>query len=182
MWPFWANLNFSVALISIYCIWLQRISISLRILQHKNKHLSVSVSLSLSLSGWALPYYNWRLILRYTVYLVITLSIPWLILTVRLGPFQASKKDTIESCTPDEDIRVFDLDRQFLSHPGPDKNHVYLMHWLYRKSHIYVVKWRWFLQVMTSWKLKNDVSLCKLHVNVKNRRLIAGSVGFFQLA
>ena len=21
-----------------------------------------------------------------------------------------------------------------LSHPGPDKNHVYLMHWLYRKS------------------------------------------------
>ena len=27
-----------------------------------------------------------------------------------------------------------------LSHPGPDKNHVYLMHWLYRKSRIYVVK------------------------------------------
>ena len=31
-----------------------------------------------------------------------------------------------------------------LSHPGPDKNHVYLMHWLYRKSRIYAVKWRWF--------------------------------------
>ena len=33
-----------------------------------------------------------------------------------------------------------------LSHPGPDKNHVYLMHWLYWKSRNYVVKWRWFLQ------------------------------------
>ena len=27
-----------------------------------------------------------------------------------------------------------------LSHPGLDKNHVYLMHWLYRKSRINVVK------------------------------------------
>ena len=35
-----------------------------------------------------------------------------------------------------------------LSHPGPDKNHVYLMHWLYRKSRIYIVKWRWFLQLL----------------------------------
>ena len=33
-----------------------------------------------------------------------------------------------------------------LSHPGPDKNHVYLMHWLFWKPRIYVVKWRWFLQ------------------------------------
>ena len=48
------------------------------------------------------------------------------------------------SCIPDKDIHVFYLDRQFLSHPGPDKNHVYLMHRLYRKSRINVVKWRWF--------------------------------------
>ena len=27
-----------------------------------------------------------------------------------------------------------------LSHPGPDKNHVNIMHWLYRKSRICVVK------------------------------------------
>ena len=27
----------------------------------------------------------------------------------------------IFSCIPDKDIRVFYLDRQFLSHPGPDK-------------------------------------------------------------
>ena len=27
-----------------------------------------------------------------------------------------------------------------LFHSGPDKNHLNLMHWLYRKSHIYVVK------------------------------------------
>ena len=33
-----------------------------------------------------------------------------------------------------------------LPHPGPDKNHVNLMHLLYRKSRIYVVKWRWVLQ------------------------------------
>ena len=31
------------------------------------------------------------------------------------------------SCLPDKDIHVFYQDRQFLSHPGPDKNHVYLM-------------------------------------------------------
>ena len=54
------------------------------------------------------------------------------------------------SCTPNKDIHVFHLYLQIispmLSHPGPDKNHVYLMHWLYRKTCIYVVKWRWFLQ------------------------------------
>ena len=33
-----------------------------------------------------------------------------------------------------------------LSHPGPDKNHVNVMHWLYWKSRINVVKWSWFLQ------------------------------------
>ena len=65
-----------------------------------------------------------------------------------------------------------------LSYPGPDKNHLNLMHWLYRKSHIYVFRWRLFLQPMTS---KNDVSLCKLAVNVKNRTAVAGSVSFFKL-
>ena len=56
-----------------------------------------------------------------------------------------------------------------LSHPGPYKNHVNLMHRLYRKSRIYVVKWRWFLQPITS---KNDITLCKLDVNVKNRTVV----------
>ena len=48
------------------------------------------------------------------------------------------------SCTPDKDIRVSpvstNLISPMLSHPGPDKNHVYLMHLLYRKSRIYIVK------------------------------------------
>ena len=65
-----------------------------------------------------------------------------------------------------------------LSHPGPDKNHVYLMHRLYRKSRIYVVKWRWFFQPL---RQKNDVTLCKLDVNVKNRTVVAGSVDLFKL-
>ena len=63
-----------------------------------------------------------------------------------------------------------------LSHPGTNENHVNSMHWLYRKSCIYVVKWCCFLQPIT---LKNDVSLCKLHVNIKNQTAVAGSVGFF---
>ena len=64
-----------------------------------------------------------------------------------------------------------------LSHPGLDKNHVYLIHRLYRKSRIYVVKWRWVFTAVTS---KNDVTLCKLDVNVKNRTAVAGSVDFFE--
>ena len=75
------------------------------------------------------------------------------------------------SCIPDKDIRVFlpgptILISPMLSHPGPDKNHMYLMHRLYRKSRIYFVK--------------NDVTLCKLGVNVKNRTAVAGSVDFFK--
>ena len=65
-----------------------------------------------------------------------------------------------------------------LSHPGPDKNHVYLMHRLYRKSRNYVVKWRWFFKAVTS---ENDVTLCKLDVNAKNRTAVAGSVDFIKL-
>ena len=65
-----------------------------------------------------------------------------------------------------------------LSHPGPDKNHVYLMHWLYRKSRTYVVKWRWVFTAVTS---ENDATLCKLDVNVKNQTAVAGSVDFFKL-
>ena len=67
---------------------------------------------------------------------------------------------------------------RMLSHPRPDENHVNLMHWLYRMSCIFVVKLRWFLHRMTS---KNDVSLCKLDVNVKDRTAVAGSVGCFKL-
>ena len=59
-----------------------------------------------------------------------------------------------------------------LSHPGLDKNHVNLMHRLYRKTRIYAIKCRCFLQPITS---KNDVSLCKLDVNAKNRTAIAGT-------
>ena len=51
------------------------------------------------------------------------------------------------------------------------------MHMLYRKSRIYVVKWRWFY----SRYVKNDVTLCKLDVYVKNRTAVAGSVDFFKL-
>ena len=64
-----------------------------------------------------------------------------------------------------------------LSHPGLDKNHVYLIHRLYRKSRIYVVKWRWVFTAVTS---ENDVTLCKLDANVKNRTAVAGSVDFFE--
>ena len=42
------------------------------------------------------------------------------------------------SCTPDKDIRILPgltiLISPMFFHPGPDKNHVNLMHWLYRKS------------------------------------------------
>ena len=62
-------------------------------------------------------------------------------------------------------------------HPGLEKNHVYLMYRLYRKSRTYVVKWRWFFTTVTS---ENDVTLCKLDVNVKNRTAVAGSVDFFE--
>ena len=50
------------------------------------------------------------------------------------------------------------------------------MHRLYRKLRIYVVKWRWFLQALR----QNDVFLCKLDVNIKNRTAVAGSVDLFK--
>ena len=64
-----------------------------------------------------------------------------------------------------------------LSHPGPDKNHVYLMHRLYRKSRIYASSDVGFY----SRYVKNDVILRKLDVNVKNRTAVAGIVDFFKL-
>ena len=65
------------------------------------------------------------------------------------------------------------------SHPGPDKNHVHLMHWLYIGSRVSVLSSDVvFYTAITS---KNDVTLCKLDVNVKNRTAVAGSVNFFQL-
>ena len=35
--------------------------------------------------------------------------------------------------------------------------------------------------VFTAVTSKNDITLCKLDVNVKNRTAVAGSVNFFQL-
>ena len=61
-------------------------------------------------------------------------------------PSEREEPEIIFSCIQDNDIRVFYLDQQFLSHPVPDKNHVYLMHRLYWKARICIVKWRWFLQ------------------------------------
>ena len=76
------------------------------------------------------------------------------------------------SCIPDKDIRVFYLDQQFLSHTGPNKNHVCLMYRLYRKSSDVG---------LYSCYVKNDVTLCKLVVNVNIRTAVAGSVDFFKL-
>ena len=64
-----------------------------------------------------------------------------------------------------------------LSHPGPDKNHVNLMHWLYRKKYLC----RQVTLVFTADYVKNDVSLCVLDVNVKVLTAYAGIVGFFKL-
>ena len=50
---------------------------------------------------------------------------------------------------------------------------MYLMHRLYRRSRDVV-----FFTAVTS---ENDVTLCKLDVNVKNRTAVAGSVDFFKL-
>ena len=66
-----------------------------------------------------------------------------------------------------------------LSHPGPDKNHVYLMHWLYRKSRIDLR--RQMTLVFTAVTSENDVTLCKLNVDVKNRAAVACSVDFVKL-
>ena len=46
--------------------------------------------------------------------------------------------DNAISCTTDKDLYVVYLDLRFLSHPGPDKNIVNIMPWLYRKSHCQV--------------------------------------------
>ena len=63
-----------------------------------------------------------------------------------------------------------------LSHPGPDKNHMYLMHWLFKEV---TYQRRQVTLVFTVVTSKNDVTLRKLDVNVKNRTAIAGSVDFF---
>ena len=51
------------------------------------------------------------------------------------------------------------------------------MHRLYRKSRIHVVNWRWFYIRY----VKNDATLCKLDVYVKNRMAVADSVDFLKL-
>ena len=60
----------------------------------------------------------------------------------------------IFSCTPDKGILVFYLG------------------WYLRRP---------VMLVFTAIMSKNDVALCKLDVNVKNRTAVAGSVGFFKL-
>ena len=58
-----------------------------------------------------------------------------------------------------------------------DKNHAYFkMHWLYRKSVSTLSSDVGFY----SRYVKNDVTLCKLDVNVKQRTAVAGSVDFFK--
>ena len=64
-----------------------------------------------------------------------------------------------------------------LSHPGPDKNRVF---------NALVVKEVTYLRrqvtlVFTAVTSKNDVTLCKLDVNVKNRTVVPGSGDFFKL-
>ena len=59
-----------------------------------------------------------------------------------------------------------------LSHPGPDKNHVHLMEVTYLRCQVTLV--------FTAVTSKNDVTLCKVDVNVKNWTAVAGSVDFFK--
>ena len=65
-----------------------------------------------------------------------------------------------------------------LSHPGPDKTHVYLMHWLYRKSRIYVVKWRWFLQPLRQkkWRHFMQIKRWRKEPNVWKSNLVSQKV------
>ena len=65
------------------------------------------------------------------------------------------------------------------SHPRQDKNHMNLMHWLYRQSRTLSSEFVCFFTAEDVMKTeKNDVSLCKLDVNGKNRTAVADSVGF----
>ena len=82
----------------------------------------------------------------------------------------------IYSCTPDKDIHVIHLDLQILSHPC----------YLIQKSPELVVLEVTYLRrqvtlVCSAVTSKNDITLCKLDVNVKNRTAVAGSVSLFKL-
>ena len=86
------------------------------------------------------------------------------------------------SCTPDKDIRVFHLCLQIVSHP------CYLTQGRIKITCIYSIGCIGS-HVSTSSSdvgfysryVKNDVTLCKLNVNVKNRTAAAGSVDVFKL-
>ena len=86
------------------------------------------------------------------------------------------------SCTPDKDIRVFHLCLQIVSHP------CYLTQDRIKITSIKCIGCIGS-HVSTSSSdvgfysryVKNDVTLCKLDVNVKNRTAVAGSVDFFKL-
>ena len=65
-----------------------------------------------------------------------------------------------------------------LSHPGSDKNQVncnalVVLEVTYLHGHVTLV--------FTAVTSKNDVTLCKLDVNIKNRTAFAGSVSLFKL-
>ena len=65
------------------------------------------------------------------------------------------------------------------SHHRQDKNHVNLMHWLYRQSRTSSSEFFFvFYSQGRHENEKNDVSLCKLDVNGKNRTAVTDSVGF----
>ena len=68
---------------------------------------------------------------------------------------------------------MFYLARQFLSHPGPDQNHMCLMHRLYLRHQVMLA-----FTVVTS---KYDATLCKSDVNVKNRTAAAGIEDLFEI-
>ena len=89
----------------------------------------------------------------------------------------------ILSCIPDKEIRVFYLDRQFLSHPcylTQDRIKITCIKCIgCIESHLSTSASD--VRFYNRYKIKNDVTLCILDVNVKNRTAVAGSVDFFKL-
>ena len=71
---------------------------------------------------------------------------------------------------------MFYLDRQFLSHPGPGKNRVFNALVVLEVTYLR----RQVTLVFTAVTSKNDITLCKLDVNVKNRTGVVSSVDFFK--
>ena len=64
-----------------------------------------------------------------------------------------------------------------LSHPGPDKSRVFNALVVYEVTYLRCQ----VTLVFTAITSKNDITLCKLDVYVKNQTAVAGSVDFFKL-